>query len=210
MNDRVPTTRELVAQRKANALETATVADYLNEQGGPEGRFCKFKAGAFIVTDTGQEMDVEANYRVLYRETRASWKKFVEGQSPEVIGGLIFDGFTLPRREELGDADPSGWDIGLSGKPVDPWNHFLEIVLERVDTKEVFLFGTSSHTGRKAVAALLKNCNRAGSDLIVKLAVGSFKHKDARIGTVFVPSFVVVADAKRTGAAPVLDDAVPF
>jgi hypothetical protein len=208
MNDRVPTTRELVAQRKASALETATVADYLNEQGGPEGRWAKFTKAQFITTDDGKEMDMEAHYRVLYRETRASFKKFVEGASPEVQGGLIFDGYTMPRREELGDMDQSQWPIGLSGKPEDPWQHFLEIVLERCDTHEVFLFGTSSYTGRKAVAALLKNCNRAGSDLIVKLAVGSFKHKDPRIGVVYVPSFVVVADAKRT--APVLDDAIPF
>jgi hypothetical protein len=209
MNDRVPTTRELVAQRKANALETTTSVDeYLNEHGGPGGRHSKFKASAFITVDDGKEMDMEAHYRCLYRETRVSWKKFNEGQSPEVHGGLLFDGYALPRREELGDADPSKWDIGLSGRPEDPWHHFMEIVLERVDTKEVFLFGTSSYTGRKAVAALLKNCNRAGSDLIVKLAVGSFKHKDPRIGTVFVPSFVVVADAKRT--APVLDDDLPF
>jgi hypothetical protein len=208
MNENALTARELVAQRKANALQTATVDDYLNEQGGPGGRWAKFKGGVFLTTDDGKEMDTDASYRVLYRETRASWKKFIEGQSPEVHGGLIFDGYTLPRREELGDADPSKWDIGLSGKPEDPWQHFLEIVLERCDTREVFLFGTSSYTGRKAVAALLKNCQRAGSDLIVKLCAGSFRHKDPRIGLVSIPSFSVVADAKRT--APVLDDAVPF
>ena len=110
------------------------------------------------------------------------------------------------------------WPIGLSGFPQDPWQHFLEIVLQRTDTHEVFIFGTSSVTGRRAVAALLKHCQRAGRDdptytPIIKLRTGSFKHKDPRVGIVEVPSFAVVGQAKTAPVPKVadsLDDEVPF
>jgi hypothetical protein len=207
-------TGEAVAPPK----ETLGVDQYLDAVGGPEGRFCKFNKGEFVTTDDGEPMDVDADYRVLFRETRVSWKKFVEGQPPEVHGGLLFDGYVLPRRETLGDTDQNEWPVGLSGFPQDVWQHFLEIVLERVDTHEVFLFGTSSVTGRRAVAALLKHCQRAGRNdpayvPVVKLRTGSFKHKDPRVGTVSVPNFAVVGQAK---AAPVpdvandMDDEIPF
>ena len=74
-----PTARELVAARKAQAPVDA----YLDAVGGPEGRFCKFNKGEFVTTDDGAAMDVDADYRCLFRETRVSWKKFTEGQPPE-------------------------------------------------------------------------------------------------------------------------------
>jgi hypothetical protein len=198
--------------------ETPAVDQYLDAVGGPEGRFCKFNKGEFVRTDNGEPMDTDADYRVLFRETRVSWKKFAEGQPPEVHGGLLFGGYVLPRRETLGNTDESLWPLGLSGFAQDPWQHFLELVLQRTDTQEVFLFGTSSVTGRRAVAALLKHCQRAGRNdpayvPVVKLRTGSFKHKDPRVGTVNVPNFVVVGQAKAAAVPNVandMDDEIPF
>lgn len=201
---------------KSNGL--AAVNAYLDTQSGPEGRWCKFKAGKFVTNDDGKEMDTDADYECLFRETRVSWKKFIEGQSPEIHGGLLYEGYVLPPRSTLGDTDEDDWDVGLSGKAEDPWQHFMEIVLVNRTTKEVFLFATSSMTGRKAVSALLKTCNRASvvnSNYvpIVKLRTGSFRHKDPRIGMVTTPSFAVVGEVGGNPAlatAAHLNDEVPF
>jgi hypothetical protein len=192
------------------------VGAYLDAIGGPEGRFCKFdKNGRFVTSDDGQEMDTSKNYLALWRDTRISWKKFnADGEPPVVHGGPLYDGYILPRREELGDTDEKEWPIGLDGFPADPWKHFIEIVLQRQDTAETFLFATSSKTGRKAVSQLLKHCQRSphGSIPLVQLHTGSFKHRDPRIGQVRRPNFAVVGSV-RLEAPPVddeLNDAIPF
>jgi hypothetical protein len=117
-----PTARELVAARKAQAPVDQNVDSYLDAVGGPEGRYCKFgKEGTFVTTDDGAEMDTDADYRCLFKETRVSWKKFTEGAPPEVHGGLLYDSYVLPARASLGDTDESQWQVGLSGFPSDPW-----------------------------------------------------------------------------------------
>jgi hypothetical protein len=207
---------ELVKKEAPSPTEGKSYRNaYLDAISGPEGRYSRFKDGKFITTDDGAEMDTAADYVCLFKETRISWKRFEEGETPTVQGGLLFDdSYVLPRREELGDIDESEWPEGLDGKPSDPWQHFIEIVLQRLDTAEIFLFSASTITARKAVGALLRHCERASRNEpdyapIVKLRTGSFKHRDSRIGQVIVPSFVVVGSKKKS-AAEKLDDSIPF
>jgi hypothetical protein len=52
--------------------------------------------------------------------------------------GLLFDGYEMPLREELGDLDPKEWDLGLNNEPQDPWLHQQNIVLQHTETKRAF------------------------------------------------------------------------
>ena len=92
--------------------------------------------------------------------------------------GLLYGDFAMPPRESLGDTDMTqSTDEGLSGKPEDPWQHQIKLVLQKRDTGEMFCFSTSSNTGRRAVGNLLRHYDRmrraGGNEVpIVRLKVG--------------------------------------
>jgi hypothetical protein len=193
---------------------------YLDEIAGSgvAGRLCRFKDGEYVTSEDGAAMDTEADYLALCDQVRISWIKFNEGEAPERHGGLLYDGYQLPRREELGDLDEATWPLGLNNAPEDPWKHSLELVLQNRTTLEMFTFSTMSATGRRAVGNLLKHFDRARRTdpeyvPIIKLRTGGFKHKDPRVGFVTTPTFAVVGQSKRADAPTPsvdLDDEIPF
>ena len=75
--------------------------------------------------------------------------------------GLLYDGYRMPPRETLGDLDVAEWPAGLSGEPEDPWLHQQNLVLQQVDTRELFTFSDNEQNRpprrRKFVAAFRPN-----------------------------------------------------
>jgi hypothetical protein len=145
-----------------------------------------------------------------------------EGMPPDRHMGLLYDGFVMPPREMLGDTDEAKWEIGLDGKPQDPWQHHVYLVLQNGSTGELFTFTTSSSTGRRAVGNPLRHYDRlqkTHSDQypVVRLKTGGFQHRDERVGWVNVPVFAVVGRAPKESAAKPdssigtdLNDAIPY
>jgi len=181
------------------------------------------KDGVFITVSDDTPVPETAEFLALCGETQIQWIKFgPEGDPPDVIAGLLYEGFTLPARESLGDNDPAEWPIGLSGQPTDPWQHMINILVQDTSTKELFVFSTASQTGRRAVGSLLQHYDRMqrtnpGDVPVVKLKAGGFQHKDARVGWVATPVFAIVGRAPRdSGAVPDtspaahLQDEIPF
>jgi hypothetical protein len=181
------------------------------------------KEGEFVVANTEEVVAAEREFLVLCEETLIEWIKFNgEGQPPDQIAGLLYSDFVPPPREALGDLDESQWPLGLSGKAEDPWKRGTYIVLQDVDTHEMFTFVTRSKTGRVAAANLLRHYERLkkshpGECPIVRLKVGGFEHKDSRVGWVKTPVFVTVGRAKPdTSSRPDTSlggesgDAIPF
>ena len=71
---------------------------------------------------TAQEIDESAEFTALCDQTLVGWQRFNEqNRSPDKVMGLLYDGFVMPPREALGDADPAQWEEGLAGEPQDPW-----------------------------------------------------------------------------------------
>ena len=228
---RLPTSRELVAARKAQAPaaeaapavpavqsnDAKLVAEYRDNYAlrylseiapaSISGRLVKFKDASYQTTDDGRELPEDAEYVFLADETFICWVKFDgPGALPEKIGGLLFDGFELPDRASLGDTDESKWEMGLSGHPADPWQHQVSLVFQQTGGGELFTFVTGSITGRKACGNLLRHAERMKrthpDELpVVKFAKGGFKHKDSRVGWVDVPLFTVVGRAPRDSVA---------
>ena len=94
----------------------------------------------------------------------------------------------------------------MDGRPADPWQHHMYLVLQQADTRELFTFVTSSMTGRRAVGNLLRHYDRlrrSNSDEVpvVRLRTGGFKHKDDRVGWVSTPVFIVFGKTPRDSAA---------
>jgi hypothetical protein len=157
-------------------------------------------------------------------KSKFGWIKYAqeEGGETQRVAGLLYDGYELPERSSLGDDDETRWPVGLDGTtPEDPWKHFQNLVLERVDTREMFTFSTASKTGRRSVGNLLRHYDRLqrahpGDVPIVRLRPGGFNHSDPRIGWVATPMFCVVGHAPRNSAATLdtsvggdMDDEIP-
>jgi hypothetical protein len=189
------------------------------------GRLVKFsKENTFVIIDTQETIEPTVEFVAVCDQTLVGWIKFSgeDGVPPTRVMGLLYSGFVMPPRAELGDLDPTKWPLGLSGAPDDPWKHQQYLVLQNVETKEFFTFVTSSKTGRSAVGTLLRHYDRTRKTHpdeypVVRLGVGGFKHRDERVGWVTTPVFTVrgraPADSSTrpdTSARGDMDDEVPW
>jgi hypothetical protein len=181
------------------------------------------KEHVFATADDAQPIAEDLDFVALCDQTMVGLIRFNgEGNPPDYKMGLLYDGFDMPDRESLGDTNPATWELGLDGRPADPWRHFTYLVLQRGDTGELFTYTTSSVTGRRAVGNLLKHYNRMEQthpDMypVVRLKVGGFNHRDERVGWVQVPVFAVVGRQPKDSAAKPdtspagdMSDQIPF
>jgi hypothetical protein len=224
-----PNTNKLPAtptNNRAVALpDTRTpVARYLDDiaPSGIVGQMIKFKDKRFIITETEEAISEDAEFIAILDQTLIGYVKFLEDSAPVRVQGLLYDGFVMPERCDLGDNDESQWPTGIDGSTlVDPWQHQICMVLQKRETSEFYTFVTSSVTGRRACGQLLRHYDRmrrTNSDEwpLVKLKTGGFAHRDERIGWVSTPAFAVVGRIKKDAAAmpdmaPTdLDDGVPW
>jgi hypothetical protein len=211
-------------QTNVPAIPSSAVDTYLNEHcGGGSGVLFKFaKDQRFRRVDDGEEIPLGTQFTVVYDQIQVGWIKFNgKGEPPERKMGALFQGFSPCPRDELGDDDQSLWEVGLSGKPADPWQQQILLPLQAEDG-ELFIFGTTSITGRRAVGRVIEECKkmlrREPNDYpVIKLALSSFQHREERIGRVTVPAFVRVGKTPKTGIAAIdtsiatdMDDEIPF
>lgn len=191
------------------------------------GRMIKFsKDGKFVTHDDGEAIGDDVDFVALVDQTLIGWIKFNgEGEPPDRVMGLLYEGFEMPARGTLSGLDQSKWEMGLDGKPADPWQHHVYLVLQRGDeTQEMFTFVTSSVTGRRAIGNLIRHYDRmqktpatADTYPIVRLKIGGFQHRDDRVGWVKTPVIAIVGRAPKASAAKPdssqqadMSDQIPF
>jgi hypothetical protein len=181
------------------------VAAYLAAHGvGMAGTFIKFdgKEGKFVKSQDDTEIPAGSEYIVIYDQIQAGWVKFAgKGQSPERKQGAIFEGFVPPARNTLGDDDETQWEEGLNKQPQDPWQFQILLPLLSTADDELFVFQTTSITGRRACDAVIRMCGRMQAKEpddypVIKLRISGYAHKDERVGWIKTPAF------DRTGKAP--------
>ena len=201
------------------------VAAYLAAHGmGMSGTFFKFaKDGKFRKASDDEEIAEGTKLTVIYDQIQGGWVKFMgKGNPPVRKQGPLFAGFVPAPRSELGDDDQSIWDTDLSGKPADPWQCQLLLPLQDTKTSELFVFQTTSATGRRAVDHVIRACERMLVTEpeyypVIKLRISGFNHRDERVGWVKVPAFERVGKAPKadtrvadTSVAADLDEGIPF
>jgi hypothetical protein len=188
------------------------------------GRMVKFtKNGEFVTSDDDTVIGEDADFTAILDQTLVGWIKFNgEGNPPDRVMGLLYDGFVTPARDTLGDSDAASWELGLDGRPQDPWQHHVYLVLQNTETQELFTYVTSSITGRRAVGNLLRHYDRmgrtnSGAYPVVKLKVGGFQHRDDRVGWVKTPVLAIVGRTPKDSAAKPdtsvgadMSDEIPF
>jgi hypothetical protein len=178
------------------------------------------KKEKFVITASGDELDIAVKYKAHLGQARMEWIKFHgKGETPEKNGDFLFDpGFILTPRDDLGDLDMTEWPPGLDGQPRDPWILQVMFPLQNTETLETFTFLTSSKTGRSAVGTLLKAHKRKrlthpNETPVVLLKVSSYQSKDR--GKVAIPAFVVVGrapseDEPALSRGADMEDEIPF
>jgi hypothetical protein len=172
------------------------------------GRLVKFsREGVFVTSDDDKPIAEGAEFIALCDQTIVGWQRFHGvGEPPSKEMGLLYEDYVPPAREALGDLDESQWDEGLDGKPADPWQQVMMLVLQDTKTSELFTFVTTSRTGRRAVGNLLRHFDRMqklnpGELPVIRLTRGGFKHRDSRVGFVNVPTFLVCGRQPRDDAS---------
>jgi hypothetical protein len=204
----------------------STVEQYLDEIAPPgmAGHLTKFtKDGEFKTKDTEEVIGEDEDFICIADQTLVGWQRFNgPGQKPDRIMGLLFNGFVMPPSDDLSERDESTWELGLDGKPADPWKHTMYVVLQKVSTSELYTFTTDSPTGRSAVGNLLNHYCRmekrgANEYPVIRLKKSGFMNKDPRVGWVNKPAFVVVGKTPKDSAAKPdtspsgdMDDEIPF
>jgi hypothetical protein len=188
---------------------------YLDDQAMTSivGRLIKFsKDGKYITKDDEVAIGDDVDFIALCDQTLIGYIKFNgEGEPPDRIMGLLYDGFVMPPEKSLPDRDKTKWEIGFDGQASDPWQHHMYLVLQRCDTTELFTFDTGSRSGRRAVANLLKHYDRTQKTHpdtfpVVRLKTGGFQHRDQKIGWVSTPVFAVQGRAPKDSAAKPVND----
>jgi hypothetical protein len=224
--EEVTSTAVVPAACNAVALpDSRTAAQRYIDENAPSsivGRLVKFsKDGVFTTADNGEAINEDADFIALCDETLVGWIKFNGKENPpDRVMGLLYSDFRMPMRDTLGDTDASQWEEGLSGGPEDPWKSQACLVLQGVETKELFTFVTTSATGRRAIGNLLRHYDRmqktnADEVPVVKLKPGGYNHR--KVGWVATPVFAVVGRVPRdsaakpdTSAAGDMNDSIPF
>jgi hypothetical protein len=217
----------VVPMAKSSALAmngSSPVGAYLAQHAvGTSGTFIKFaKDGVYRRQIDGAEIPKGTEAVLIYDQIRVGWIKFTgKGNQPIRQIGPVFDGYVPPDRDSLGETDEANWEVGLSGRPTDPWQFQILIPLQDAKTGELLIFGTSSITGRRACDSMISTCarmQRAEPNYypIVRLDVSGFEHRDERIGWVKTPSFICIGKALKadvsvtvTGAEE-MSDSIPF
>ena len=118
----------LPAAAKATAVaapDTRTgVQKYLDEIAPASivGRPVKFsKEGKFITADDDAEIGDDVDHVALCDQTLVGFMRFhKDGSPPDRMMGLLYEGFTMPPRANLGDLDPTNGKPGLTGNRPTP------------------------------------------------------------------------------------------
>ena len=173
--------------------------------GGPAGRRLKFRKGTYFVD--GNEIRTGSEAVAFIDQMARQWIKIKAGDVVERRIYKFASPEPCPERGELDDLDPKAWtEMGLDGKPKDPW--FLSWVLpvEDLETAELWIFYTQSVGGIRALRELAETwyrTRRKGALPIIALRVGIMKLKT---GDTPRPDFPIVG---WEGGEPALPPSSP-
>ena len=184
------------------------------EAGSEFGKILKFVKGEWQI---GEETVPEGSeYNCFIDELARGWIKFEDGSVTDRRIVKITAGHP-PSREELGDTDPSKWEIGEDGKAGDPWVMQWWLPMSPVEAEgDLTVFATSSKGGIGAIGLLCKVYGRSprnGLLPIVALKCASYKHP--QYGKVLKPDLPIVgwhgspAPQSPPDDKP-LNDAIPY
>lgn len=170
------------------------------------GKLLKFSKGDYTVGQENEEVPVGTRFAVSMDNFLVGWIKWVDQKPEEQVMGLLSEGYTPPKRRELGDTDEEAWEADADGKPRDPWQLTNQVLFKVPGKKRsddvLFTFTTSSYGG---ISNLGKLCKAYGTSMrqhpdenpVIEIGVEKYKHSNAQYGTIKNPTFTIVGWEKK-------------
>ena len=161
------------------------------------GSLMKFSKGDYIAGETSEPIKIGITVTANLDEMLVGYIKWKEGKPVEQRMVRISDGAVPARREELGDDDPSKWEIDANnGQVKDPWQ-FTNYLPLMTEDGTLYTFTTSSRGGLGAVGDLSRRYGRhrrKHDDVhpVIALDVDSYQHNNKAYGRIKVPVFTQV------------------
>jgi hypothetical protein len=116
----------------------------------------KFSKGDFIAGENNTTIEIGMTVTANLDEMLVGWIKWKEGKPVEHRMVRIADGATPARRDDLGDDEPSKWEVDTNnGQLKDPWQFTNYLPLLAADGA-LFTFTTSSRGGLGAIGDLAR------------------------------------------------------
>jgi hypothetical protein len=167
------------------------------------GRLLKFSKGDYLAGQDAEEIPEGTRVVAVMDTLETGWVKWWDNKPEKTIMGLVVDGYSPPRRSELGDTDEALWEVDAqSGKYRDPWALASQVVMQPLDwdgndQDALFTFVTQSRGGLNAVGNLAKAYGtkiRTDPDVypVVELGVDAYDHQNRNFGRIKIPVFTIV------------------
>jgi hypothetical protein len=121
------------------------------------GLLAKFIDREYFVGKDKLPWATDRQYVPVMNYLTRGWQKFWRRELVDQRSGLYVKGFRAPKRYELGDLDEASWELGVDGKPRDPWQQFAAVPFVSTDLKDTYTFISSSRGGRTALDNLAKD-----------------------------------------------------
>lgn len=166
------------------------------------GDLLKFSKGEFTTGQNDEEVPEGTRFVANMDELLIGWIKWEDGKPAEHEMGRLVDGYTPPRRKDLGDTDESDWETDDKGNARDPWQFANYLLMKEEDGDKLFTFTTQSKGGLGAIGEL---CKVYGKEMrqrpdeypIIALKISSYRHSNKAYGKVYVPVLEVVGWAPK-------------
>jgi hypothetical protein len=200
----------------STALSTtaSAIAAAAQEEGANElGALLKYSKGHYFVGT--EEIPLGTEFIAHVEHWVRGWVKFKGGSLIEHRVGRVTDGFAVPERDQLDEADQSKWELGPDKQPKDPWTKQSYLPFENPTTGEIVTFVSGSVGGRQAISKLCsqgaKHIDTVGMP-VIKIGSENYKHKV--YGRMDKPVFTVVRWVSEAGdpvtTADAMNDDLPF
>ena len=171
------------------------------------GKLLKFtKHGDWIAGEAGEEMPDDARLIIHMHDMQEGWQKWEDGRPTEQRMSYVRDRQpnqpNVPLRETLGDTDHASWELGLDGRPRDPW--MFTYMFNLMDEHgQLYTFSNGSDGTKSALKTLNENYavvyrHKPDDFPIVTLNKSGYNHKNKQIGWVNTPFFKIVGWANRS------------
>jgi hypothetical protein len=168
-----------------------------------QGDLLKFAKGFWLAGQDGKDVPAGTELIANLDEMTIGWVKWQDGKPVDSVEGRVADSYAPPRRSELGDTDPTKWDLDGNMQPRDPWQLSSKVLLKATDSDKLFTYITTSRGGLNALAALAGKFGRhikarPNEFPVVALSSDSYQHSNRAYGTIRVPLFDVVGWAPKS------------
>jgi hypothetical protein len=174
----------------------------------------KFTKGRYHIGD--DDVPIGHEYIAHTNKWARGYVKFDNGKVVEKRIGLVADGFKVPERDELDDADENTWPRDGTGTPRDTWCKQSFLPLEDAETGEIVVFVTSSQGGRRAVSDVCATAARNFQNGQPRIRLNTTAYRHRTYGRIETPYFAVIGwtvSSEPPGPKPIsktLDDEIPF